>query len=282
MEGTPFGRYRLIELLGRGGMGEVWRAYDTAIDRVVALKVLPANFADDEVFQERLVAVNDFVYLIDFGITRAIGETGLTSTGVTVGTWAYMAPERFRTGTVDARSDIYSLTCVLYELLTGQPPFSGNPGATRGGTHVPTASQTVAATQPSSCGDGPSDRYRDGQRTRAALPQHQRVGRRRARGADCPGGSAATAEPARAADLRGPAAHPACPHSRVRRRPASSSRDRWACHTKWGITVCREPAALTLVGSAAADSAGPGLPRLVGRRRSSRPVRARGGAARTP
>lgn len=210
MEGTPFGQYRLIELLGRGGMGEVWRAYDTVTDRIVALKVLPANFAENAMFQQRfrreahaaaqlsephvvpihtygeidgrlfvdmrliegrdlqtvladgplsperavriieqvahavhaahkvglvhrdikpsniLLNENDFAYLIDFGIARAAGETGLTATGAVIGTLRYMAPERFTSGDADARSDIYALACVLYECLTGSGPFPGD------------------------------------------------------------------------------------------------------------------------------------------------------------
>jgi serine/threonine protein kinase len=53
VDGTPFGRYRLLELLARGGMGEVWRAHDSGTDRIVAIKVLPANFSENEEFKQR-------------------------------------------------------------------------------------------------------------------------------------------------------------------------------------------------------------------------------------
>jgi hypothetical protein len=73
-----------------------------------------------------LVTDDGFAYLIDFGIARAASGTKLTSTGSTIGTLAYMAPERFTTDVCDARADTYALTCVLYECLTGSQPYPGD------------------------------------------------------------------------------------------------------------------------------------------------------------
>ena len=78
---------------------------------------------------ENILLSADGVYVLDFGIARAIVESGvdrLTSTGVGVGTPAYMSPEQ-ATGerNVDARSDVYSIGCVLFEMITGLPPFVG-------------------------------------------------------------------------------------------------------------------------------------------------------------
>ncbi len=211
MEGTPFGRYRLIQLLGRGGMGEVWRAVDTETNnRTVAIKLLAPQLAEDDVFVQRfrreadaaarlsnphiipihnygeingrlyvdmrlvegrdlqdmlaagplpparsvdivgqiakalqaahrvglvhrdvkpsniLVDQDDFAYLIDFGIASDVTRTKLTRTGMLIGTLAYMAPERFTTGTADASADVYSLACVLHECLTGVQPYPGD------------------------------------------------------------------------------------------------------------------------------------------------------------
>jgi serine/threonine-protein kinase len=78
---------------------------------------------------ENLLLTTDGSTLVaDFGIARALseGEDRLTQTGMSVGTPAYMSPEQAAGDrSLDARSDIYSLGCVLYEMLAGEPPFSG-------------------------------------------------------------------------------------------------------------------------------------------------------------
>jgi TolB-like protein/tetratricopeptide (TPR) repeat protein len=69
--------------------------------------------------------------LADFGVARALdaGSGGkLTETGLAVGTPAYMSPEQASGGQVDGRSDVYALGCVLYELLVGEPPYTGPTG----------------------------------------------------------------------------------------------------------------------------------------------------------
>src|SRR5207253_7852233 len=69
-----------------------------------------------------LVARDGLVKVADFGVARAADYSMLTGTGIVIGTLRYMAPEII-TGDADARSDIYSLGIVLYELLAGSPPF---------------------------------------------------------------------------------------------------------------------------------------------------------------
>ncbi|MFJ6461311.1 serine/threonine-protein kinase [Streptomyces sp. NPDC091387] len=211
------GRYRLISAIGRGGMGEVWRAADEVLGRSVAVKLLLGEHADESatarfrleaqtaarLSHPHLVAVFDFgswedrLFLVmelvegrsladlllaqerldpeqvariagqaaaglaaahrqgivhrdikpgnlmldaegavkigDFGIAQFVDDpsAALTTTGHIVGTSLYLAPERALGRTADAASDMYSLGCVIYQLLLGQPPFrSDTPTAT--------------------------------------------------------------------------------------------------------------------------------------------------------
>ena len=68
------------------------------------------------------------VKVMDFGIARAVSDTSstMTQTAAVIGTAQYLSPEQARGETVDARSDLYSTGCLLYELLVGRPPFTGD------------------------------------------------------------------------------------------------------------------------------------------------------------
>ncbi len=81
-----------------------------------------------DVKPENLLLSGGHVYVADFGIAKALIDTGgerLTSSGIAIGTPAYMSPEQATADRIDARTDQYALACVLYEMLTGEPPFTG-------------------------------------------------------------------------------------------------------------------------------------------------------------
>lgn len=206
--GRTFGKYSLNRLLGKGGMGEVYEAFDTDKRRSVALKILREEYSEDEQYRTRfqreshaaavlqephvipihdwgeidgklyidmrlvkgqtlhellktgplepqravaivnqvasaldaahaeglihrdvkpqniIVTAGDFAYLLDFGIAQARGDSRLTMGGYQIGSFDYMAPERFNDLPNTPAADVYSLAGVLYESLVGRTPFA--------------------------------------------------------------------------------------------------------------------------------------------------------------
>ncbi|WP_140030495.1 serine/threonine protein kinase PknH, partial [Mycobacterium tuberculosis] len=86
--------------------------------------------------QNILITRDDFAYLVDFGIASATTDEKLTQLGTAVGTWKYMAPERFSNDEVTYRADIYALACVLHECLTGAPPYRADSAGTLVSSHL--------------------------------------------------------------------------------------------------------------------------------------------------
>lgn len=269
--GEMLGGYRLIEPAGRGGMAEVWKAYQASLARYVAIKVLPVFLAADSSYEERfrreamvvsrlrhphiltiidfgqqagysymvsefieggtladqvgaplplayVVAVTrpvaqalDYAHsrgvvhrdvkpsnillqtdgqpvLADFGVAAMLdGSARLTANGLAVGTPAYMSPEQVSGQAASAASDQYSLGVVLYELLTGRPPFQAETPAAVALAHLhrplppprsvnPSLSTAAESVLLKILAKDPSERYQTAGEAIAALERVSQAG----------------------------------------------------------------------------------------------------------
>ncbi len=205
------GRYEILNVLGQGGMGAVYKARDRELDRVIALKVIRPELATDPAillrFKQELILARNITHknvvriydlgeadgirfismeyvdgqdlrtllrhagklppkeaiavveqvcraldaahsegvihrdlkpqnimrdqhgrivVMDFGLARSLGDTGLTQTGAIVGTLEYMSPEQALGISLDQRSDIFSVGLIFFELLTGKAPYKSD------------------------------------------------------------------------------------------------------------------------------------------------------------
>jgi len=228
------GRYKLLEMIGGGGMSNVYLAHDMILDRDVAIKILRYDFANEEELRRRfqrealsatslthphivniydvgededihyivmeyvkgktlkeyilqnapvsptksvlfmkqltsaistahnnhiihrdikpqniLLDEEENVKVTDFGIAMALSATSYTQTNSVLGTVHYLSPEQARGGTATKQSDIYALGIVLFELLTGQLPFSGESAVSIALKHLQTETPSIRKIIPS-------------------------------------------------------------------------------------------------------------------------------------
>lgn len=227
------GRYKVLEMIGGGGMANVYLAHDMILDRDVAVKMLRLDFANDEEFIRRfrreaqsatslahpnIVSIydvgeeNDLYYIVmeyvegqtlkqyiqqssplqvedtieimkqltsaishahqnhiihrdikpqnilvdrfgnvkitDFGIAMALSATSITQTNSVLGSVHYLSPEQARGGMANKKSDIYSLGIVMFELLTGRLPFSGESAVSIALKHLQSETPSVRRWNP--------------------------------------------------------------------------------------------------------------------------------------